>query len=149
MPRSHWKTLVSVQGTNEGNTNQLSTRKQLVLNEVSSTKRWLTFYDNYGRPLPAVGDLISGSDWFPIEINIAEVIGNIANGITTIPTAVTNGFSNVIGFVLKLPIVNRFISGETPRPYVVFIPRSAFAIQDERANLNTYNGKFHMFSQYP
>ncbi|KAF5288852.1 hypothetical protein FQA39_LY03731 [Lamprigera yunnana] len=109
----------------------------------------LTFYDNYGRPLPAVGDLISGSDWFPIEINIAEVIGNIANGITTIPTAVTNGFSNVIGFVLKLPIVNRFISGETPRPYVVFIPRSAFAIQDERVNLNTYNGKFHMFSQYP
>lgn len=53
-----------------------------------------------------IGQWISGSDWFPIEVNVPDVINNIVNGVSGVVGS--NG--------QRIPIINRITSGVQPRP---------------------------------
>ncbi|KAK4880632.1 hypothetical protein RN001_008778 [Aquatica leii] len=99
------------------------------------------------RPLPAIGDLISGSSWFPIEINVPEVFGNFVNGISSIPGSISNGFSGIVGYVQRIPFINRIISQERPRPYMYLLRNKP--TNDRNSNLNMYSDEVDVFAQYP
>ncbi|KAK5646987.1 hypothetical protein RI129_005451 [Pyrocoelia pectoralis] len=79
---------------------------------------------------PTIGDLISSSSWFPIEINVPEVFGNIVSGIQAIPATISNGVSGIMALVQRIPFINRFNSPEKPRPYLIFIPDKPINVEN-------------------
>ncbi|GJQ69817.1 hypothetical protein Trydic_g22370 [Trypoxylus dichotomus] len=64
-----------------------------------------------------IGEWISGSDWFPIEVNVPDVISNVVSGV-----------SGIIGnSVQRIPVINRITSPVQPRPlpYYMVLPMPA------------------------
>lgn len=89
-----------------------------------------------------IGSWIQNSEWFPIEINVPDLISSFGNGISSGFMNLSDAFGS---WIQGIPLFDRFTSQSKPRPfkYIIFVP-----VKDQ-GQFNPFDSSVNYVPMYP